>query len=79
MGIKRNSDEYKEFVAQRAELRKTAEELWVQCNEEAQKRVEDAANARAPIVRDERTIAVNPNSRPDSESVAAPATATSVG
>ena len=51
------SDKYKEFKAQRAELRKKAEELWAQCDEDARKRVETAANARPPIVRDERTIA----------------------
>ena len=76
MGLEEGSDKFEEFVAQWAELRKKAEELWAQCDEEARKRVEDAANARAPIVRDERTNAVSPNSRPDSKSAAAPATAT---
>ena len=78
MGIDWFSDKEKEFVAQRAELRKKAKELWAQCDEEARKRVEDAANARAPGVRDERTNAVNIN-RPYSRSASAPATATSVG
>ena len=73
-----DSDKYKEFVAQRAELRKKAEELWAQCDEEARKRVADAANARAPTVRDKSTNAVNLN-RPHSRSAAAPTTATSVG
>ena len=71
-------DKYKEFVAQWTELRKKAEELWAQCDEEARKRVEDAANARAPIVRDERTIAVIPNSTPGSRSAAALMTANSI-
>ena len=71
-----DSDKFEEFKVQRAELRKKAKELWAQCDEEARKRVEDAANARAPIVRDERTNAVIPNGRPDAESAAASATAT---
>ena len=78
LGIDWGSDEYTEFVAQRAELRKKAEELWAQCDEDARKRVETAANARPPIVRDERTIADIPNSRPDSESATALTTATSI-
>ena len=78
LGIEWPSVKYEEFVAQRTELRKKAEELWAQCDEEARKRVEDAANSTAPIVRDERTDAVNLN-RPYSRSAAAPATATSVG
>ena len=78
MGLEEGSDKYKKFVAQRAELRKKAKELWAQCDEEARKRVEDAANTRAPIVRDKSTNAVNLN-RPHSRSAAAPATATSVG
>ena len=78
LGINLYSDEYEKFVAQRAELRKKAKELWAQCDENARKRVEDAANATAPIVRDERTNAVN-LAGPDSRSAAAPAIATSVG
>ena len=77
--IEWGSDEYKEFVAQRTDLRKKAKELWAQCDEEARKRVGHAANARAPIVRDERTNAVNLSSTPGSRSAVAPATATSVG
>ena len=47
LGIEYNSDGYKEFVAQRTELRMKAKELWAQCDEESRKRVEDAANSKA--------------------------------
>ena len=78
LGIDNMSDEYEEFVAQRAELRKKAKELCAQCDEEARKRVEDAAIARAPIVRDERTTFVNRDSTPDSKSATSLTTATSI-
>ena len=78
LGLDGDSDEYKKFQKQLVELRKKAKGLWAQCDEEARKRVEDAANATAPIVRDERTNAVN-LAGPDSRSATAAATAISVG
>ena len=74
-GTEMDPDKHEEFVAQRTDLRKKAEELWAQHEQEARKAVEDAANARARIVHDQRTNAVSPNSRPDAESAAAPVTA----